>query len=127
VSVFPQSLRARLTLWYTVVLSLPLGAFAVVSYLSFASALRGRTDAFLVDALTAFANELVAERRQIPGLDEAIRTTVAEVRFRDLDILILDRDGRLQWDLPWSRPRSVRTATASIRGSRDPRQLGNRG
>jgi len=89
----PKSVRARLTLWYTVVLIIPLVAFAVVSYLFFAQALGGKTDAFLRDALTVFDNELRVERRLIPEVQEAIRTTVMEVRFRDLDIVVLDEDG----------------------------------
>lgn len=87
---FPRSVRARLTLWYTLVLSLPLAAFAAVSYYSFSRILNSRTDAFLSEALTVFSNELMVERRQIPSVEEAIRTTVREVRFRDLDIVVLD-------------------------------------
>jgi heavy metal sensor kinase len=89
----PKSVRARLTLWYTAVLILPLVGFAVVSYLFIAQALGGRTDAFLSDAITVFANELRVERRLIPEVQEAIRTTVDEVRFRDLDIVVLNEDG----------------------------------
>ncbi|HYW32428.1 MAG TPA: ATP-binding protein [Gemmatimonas sp.] len=87
-----SSVRARLTWWYTVVLSVPLVAFAVVSYLLFSRTLESRTDAFISDALTAFSRELVAERRVLPTLDDAFRMTVREVRFRDLDIVILDAD-----------------------------------
>lgn len=89
----PRTVGARLTMWYTAVLILPLVVFAVVSYLFFAQALRGRTDAFLNEALTVFANELRVERRLSPDVHEAIRTTVEEVRFRDLDILVLDENG----------------------------------
>jgi two-component system OmpR family sensor kinase len=89
----PQSVRARLTLWYSVMLGVPLIAFAVVSYLSFSRALIARTDAFLSDALTVFANELFVERRQIPSIVEAIGVTVREVRFRELDIVVLDEEG----------------------------------
>jgi len=92
---FPQSVRARLTLWYTVVLSLPLVAFAAVSYYSFSRILNSRTDAFLSEALTVFSNELMVERRQIPSVEEAIRTTVREVRFRDLEIAVVDDGGIL--------------------------------
>ncbi len=93
---FPlRSVRARLTLWYSLSLCLPLVAFALFSYLSFSGALIGRTDAFLGDALTVFENELRVERRQFPAVEEALRVTVREVRFQDLDILVLDETGRI--------------------------------
>jgi hypothetical protein len=60
---WPSSVRARLTWWYSVVLSIPLALFAVVSYLLFSRTLESRTDAFIADALTAFSRELQAERR----------------------------------------------------------------
>lgn len=93
--LLPTSVRTRLTLWYTVALTVPLVVFAVTSYLIFSTTLRARTDAFLADALTVFANELVVERRILPGLEDAILKTLAEVRFRDLDIVISDASGRV--------------------------------
>ena len=98
----PTSVRARLTLWYTLVLSLPLAAFAIASYVVFARALHNRTDAFIGDALSVFGREAVAERRVIPEFFAAIHTTLSEVRFQDLDILVLDDAGRL---LAMSAPR----------------------
>ena len=92
---WPSSLRSRLTLWYTALLGLPLIGFAVVCYLVFARALMQRTDRFIGDALTAFARELVAERRVAGGPAQAMRSTVDEVRFRDLHIAILDGTGRV--------------------------------
>jgi heavy metal sensor kinase len=90
---WPSSLRSRLTLWYAVFLGLPLIIFAVVGYLVFARALQHRTDRFIGDALTAFSRELTAERRAASSVGEAMRSTVAEVRFRDLHIAILDSAG----------------------------------
>ncbi|HEX7123924.1 MAG TPA: ATP-binding protein [Gemmatimonadaceae bacterium] len=89
----PRTVRARLTLWYTIVLGIPLVLFAVVSYLTFSRTLRERTDAFIRDGLTVFARELTVERRVFPSPIDAIRTTVAEVRFQDLDIAVLDDSG----------------------------------
>ncbi len=91
--LLPASVRARLTIWYSVALAVPLAAFAFTSYMIFSSTLHARTDAFLDDALTAFANELVAERRAVSAVEEAIRRTVDEVRFRDLDIVVTDASG----------------------------------
>ena len=91
--LLPTSVRTRLTLWYTLALALPLVAFAVASYLIFSHTVRARTDAFMVDALTVFARELGAERRAGPALDVAMRRTLREVRFREVDIVILDGAG----------------------------------
>lgn len=93
---WPSSLRARLTLWYTVLLGLPLIAFAVLCYLIFARSLQSRTDRFIGDALNAFARELMAERRAALTLDQAMRSTVTDVRFRDLRIAIQDTGGTVR-------------------------------
>jgi two-component system OmpR family sensor kinase len=90
-----RSVRARLTLWYTVVLSIPLAAFAVTSYVVFSQALYGRTDAFISDALSVFAREVTSERRVLASRAEAIQRTLVEVRFRDLDVLVFDERGAL--------------------------------
>jgi heavy metal sensor kinase len=92
---WPSSLRARLTLWYTVVLGVPLVVFAVICYFVFAHALFDRTDRFIGDALTVFAREVGAERRTRSTAEDAIRTTVSEVRFRNLRIVVRDPAGRV--------------------------------
>lgn len=91
--LLPRSIRTRLTLWYSILLAVPLIAFAVVSYLVFSQSLTGRTDEFLAEALAVFGNELTVERRQLPSVEEAVRITVHEVRFQDLDIVVLDEEG----------------------------------
>lgn len=92
---WPSSLRARLTLWFTVVLGIPLVAFAVATYVVFDRTLLERTDHFVGDALSAFARELGNERRLAPDNATAARTTVHEVRFRQLQIVIADSAGQL--------------------------------
>ena len=91
--LLPASVRTRLTLWYTVALAVPLTAFAVISYLIFATTLHSRVDAFLDDALSVFAAELAVERSRHPTLESAALTTVAEVRFRDMDIVVQNAGG----------------------------------
>lgn len=91
---WPTSLRARLTLWFTVVLGVPLVAFAIASYVVFDRTLLARTDHFVDDALSAFARELANERRMAPTNEAAARTTVHEVRFSQLQIAIADSTGR---------------------------------
>ena len=87
---WPSSLRSRLTLWYTILVALPLIAFAFVSYLLVARTLERRTDIFIGDALSAFSRELFAERRATLTAIDAMRTAVEEVKFRELHIAILD-------------------------------------
>ena len=92
---WPSTLRWRLTLWYSALLGAPLIALAVGYYLFFARTLYSRTDEFISDALVAFSRELVAERRAASGVSSAMRSTVDEVRFRDLQIAILDSAARI--------------------------------
>ena len=92
---WPSSIRFRLTLWYAILLGLPLAIFAVVSYMAFSRALVSGTDRFIGEALGAFTRELGAERRAGLPVGEAMRVTVAEVRFRELHILITDSTGRV--------------------------------
>lgn len=92
---WPSSIRVRLTLWYAILLGLPLAVFAVVSYTAFSRALVSGTDRFIGEALGAFTRELGAERRAGLPVGEAMRVTVAEVRFRELHILITDSTGRV--------------------------------
>lgn len=92
---WPSSLRARITLWFTIVLGVPLVAFAIVSYVVFDRTLLARTDHFVEDALSAFARELANERRMAPSNEAAARTTVHEVRFSQLQIVIADSAGRM--------------------------------
>ena len=92
---WPTSLRSRLTLWYTILLGLPLIAFAFASYAVVARTLERRTDVFIGDALSAFSRELQAERRASMSAVDAMRTAVEEVRFRELHIAILDSATRV--------------------------------
>ncbi|MBC7897928.1 MAG: HAMP domain-containing protein [Cytophagaceae bacterium] len=92
---WPSTLRARLTLWYTLWLAVPLVSFAVFCYVIFSQTLESRTDRFIDEALTAFSREVVAERRMIGTTGNALRSAVTEVRFRDLRIVVRDSTGGL--------------------------------
>ena len=112
----PTTIRARLTLWYTVGLAVPLAALSVVLYFTFADALRIRTDAFISDALTVVTRELVSERRVRATTADAVRATVQEVRFRHLDVVVTDEAGRVvamsaEDPSPSLGPRSVDSAS----------------
>lgn len=87
---WPRTLRGRLTLWFTVVLGTPLIAFAIGAYVFLSRTLLDRTDQFISDALSAFSHELTAERRAASSDSVAILSTTTEVRFRDMQIVVLD-------------------------------------
>ncbi len=92
---WPSSIRVRLALWHSILLGLPLVIFAIVCYVAFSRALVGGTDRFIGEALSAFTRELGAERRAGLTTQQAMITTVHEVRFRELHIMILDPAGRV--------------------------------
>jgi len=107
---WPSTLRWRLTLWYTGLLAVPLVGLAFGFYALFARTLSQRTDRFIDDALTAFSRELVAERRASLSADDAIHSTVEEVRFRDLHIAVRDKAQHLIAMTP-----PLATGTGSVR------------
>jgi len=92
---WPSSLRVRLGLWHSILLGVPLVVFALVCYLAFSQALVGGTDRFVAEALAAFRRELAAERRAgLPG-EVAMVSTVREVRFHEMNIVVLAPGGRV--------------------------------
>jgi len=92
---WPQSLRARLTLWYTLVLGLPLVAFAGASFLVLDRALLHRSDAFLQETLGAFTTELGSEQQEEGTTAAAIAASLHDVQFTDVRLAIFDSLGRL--------------------------------
>ena len=93
--LWPQSLRARLTLWYTLVLGLPLVAFAGASFLVLDRALTHRSDAFLDETLGAFTTELASEQIEEPTTARAIASSLHDVQFRDVRLAVYDLSGLL--------------------------------
>lgn len=91
----PSSLRTRLTIGYTVALAVPLILFAFFSYLTFSRALVARSDAFIGDALNVFVREAGAERMQARSSHDALQTTLDEVRFRDVRVIVRDSVGNV--------------------------------
>jgi len=92
---WPQSLRARLTLWYTLVLGAPLVAFAGASFLVLDRALLHRSDAFLNETLGAFTTELGSEQREESTTARAIAASLHDVQFSDVRLAVFDSLGRL--------------------------------
>jgi heavy metal sensor kinase len=65
-----DSVRARLTLWYTGVLALVLILFAVASYFFLARTLNHRTDDSLAEMSRAFAETLATEERELEAASQ---------------------------------------------------------
>ena len=82
---WPSSIRVRLTLWYSLLLAVPLAAFALVSYAAFSRALVSGTDRFISEALEAFTRELGAERPAGPARENAMLSQRSEVGVRDIE------------------------------------------
>jgi two-component system OmpR family sensor kinase len=88
-----DSIRARLTLWYSVVLGLVLLLLAVFTYFLYSRNISQRTDSNLVQLSDAFVTTFQAELSDAAGPDKtkmAAHEAMLEHRFRDTVFLILD-------------------------------------
>jgi two-component system OmpR family sensor kinase len=93
-----DTLRARLTLWYSVVLALLLLVFSLTSYLLFARAENRRADADLAELaksfLVTFQDEL-KDPDEPGGLQDAARQAMLEHRVRGDTLLVADSAGKI--------------------------------
>jgi heavy metal sensor kinase len=93
-----NSVRARLTLWYTVVLALVLVAFSLAAYFFLARAIKQQTDNSLAEVARAFTATVSAEQRDEPEeapKDAAINEAVREFRFKDYYFAVYDEAARV--------------------------------
>jgi two-component system, OmpR family, sensor kinase len=93
-----NSVRVRLTLWYSAVLALVLLALGGAMYLLLARNAMLSTDSNLSELADAFLTTVGAELESdtsVPGLVEAAREAIAEHRFRDDAFVVLDPDGKI--------------------------------
>jgi two-component system, OmpR family, sensor kinase len=93
-----NSVRVRLTLWYSAVLALVLLALGGAMYLLLARNAMQGTDSNLSELADAFLTTVEAELESdtsVPGLVEAAREAIAEHRFRDDAFAVLDPDGKI--------------------------------
>jgi heavy metal sensor kinase len=98
-----ESVRLRLTLWYTGVLALVLVTLAVAGYFIFWQSTVKRTDSDLAELSSAFLTTLTAELKDQPGPDalkSAALVAIAEHRFRDHIFAVLDPVGGLYVSSP---------------------------
>jgi heavy metal sensor kinase len=93
-----ESVRVRLTLWYTAVLALAMVALALAGYFAFWRDTVQRTDGDLAELCNAFLITLDAEMEDQPGPDRLKRAALVAInehRFRDHVFAILDPEGGL--------------------------------
>ena len=88
-----NSVRIRLTLWYTAVLACVLVALALATYFILRNNLRHRTDSALAELADSFLTTVHAELRdggESNTIGEATQAAISEHRFRDTAFLVLD-------------------------------------
>ncbi|HXX15820.1 MAG TPA: ATP-binding protein [Candidatus Eremiobacteraceae bacterium] len=101
-----DSVRVRLTLWYSAVLALVLICLAVLSYFLYWHNIRKRTDGDILQLAQGFITTFNAELADESGPDavkNAAREAMQEHHFRNTWFIFLDDSGRVQQsslDLP---------------------------
>jgi len=93
-----DSVRVRLTLWYTAVLTLVLIALSTITYFIFWRSTVQRTDVNLAELSEAFLTTLDAEVNDQSGPDSlrlAAQVAITEHRFRDHVFAIFDDAGNI--------------------------------
>src|SRR6266852_2121253 len=101
-----DSVRVRLTLWYTAVLTLVLIVLSLITYFIFWRSTLRRTDVNLSELSEAFLTTLNAELKDQSGPDSlklAGQVAINEHRFRDHVFAIFDDTGNMvvsSQDLP---------------------------
>jgi heavy metal sensor kinase len=101
-----DSIRVRLTLWYTVALALVLVLLTAFTYVLYGRSLSQRTDSSIVELSAAFLSTFTAELADAAGSDgpkTAAREAMLEHRFRGTLFALLDARGNVfesSLDLP---------------------------
>ncbi|HTZ47279.1 MAG TPA: ATP-binding protein [Verrucomicrobiae bacterium] len=91
-----DSVRVRLTLWYTLVLAVALMAVSALTYFSYWHSLARRTDADLTQLCDAFITTFkdeVSDAAGPNGVNDAARETMLEHRFRGTFFGLVDDAG----------------------------------
>ena len=115
-----DSVRIRLTLWYTGVLTLVLIVLALITYFIFWRSTLQRTDVNLSELAEAFLTTLNAEIKDQSGPDSlkfAGQVAITEHRFRDHVFAIFDAAGNIvvsSQDVPPTTPVSGSSADGSL-------------
>jgi heavy metal sensor kinase len=90
-----DSMRSRLTLWYTGVLALVLVVFTAAAYAYLARAARERTDQSLADTAHSLVSNFTAEYEENQSGDNAAKEVARDFQLADRQALIFDERGRV--------------------------------
>jgi two-component system OmpR family sensor kinase len=93
-----NSVRVRLTLWYTAVLACVLVAMAFATYFLLRQDSAHRTDAAIVEMADSFLTTVNAEARDATGSDglkAAIEEAISEHKYRETAFAVLDQEGKI--------------------------------
>lgn len=103
-----SSVRVRLTIWYTAVLTLVLLIFAVSTYLIVEKDAIRRTDSAAAEQAGSFLKTVQAEVEDDLGpekLLQGIRAAIREHQFRETIFLVLQQNGQILASSPNQGPR----------------------
>jgi heavy metal sensor kinase len=115
-----DSVRVRLTLWYTAVLTLVLIVLSLITYFIFWRSTVQRSDANLYELSEAFLTTLNAEVKDQSGPDSlklAGQVAITEHRFRDHIFAIFDTAGNIvvsSQDVPPAAPATSSSAAGAL-------------
>jgi two-component system OmpR family sensor kinase len=113
-----DTLRARLTLWYSVILAIFLLLFGLTSYLLFSRAADRRTDADLTELansyLVTFQDE-INDPDNSSGMQSAVQLSMIEHRVRDSAFFIVDPGGKIAFSSADVPPASESEASLGAR------------
>lgn len=90
-----DSMRSRLTLWYTGVLALVLVIFTTVSYAYLVGAVRERTDKSLADMAHSLVLNFTAEFEEDQMGDNAAQEVARDFQFADRQAFIFEEQGHV--------------------------------
>jgi heavy metal sensor kinase len=108
-----DSVRARLTLWYTAILALVLIAFSGSSYVLLSRAIRGATDASLAATARQFANSFRAD----PADLRDAAAILGHIRYDDEVLLLSSKNALLASAAPHLAPQERAHILASMQRS----------
>lgn len=92
---WPDSIRWRLTLWYSLSLAAMLATFAAASLYVLQGVIVGRTDRFLESTRNSFSQELSVEFGAAREAGAAVQAALRDMRFADVTFLVYAPGPRL--------------------------------
>ena len=116
-----SSVRVRLTIWYTVVMTCVLLVLAIATYLIVLNNAIRRTDSAIVEQADSFLKTVDAEANGQTGVEvllESVTVAISEHRFRDTLFIVLDQSGNIVASSQEpERPEEHSAALESLHGS----------